>query len=320
MNKKITLKRKKEVSLKRLHPWVFSGAVAKQDPGIEDGDIVDIYTSDNQFLAVGHYQDASIKVRVFSFEPTSGDVTFWADKFQHAYDVRKNLGFINNSSTNCYRLIHAEGDGCPGLVIDIFDQTAIIQCHSIGMHKQVANLANALSGVFGERLTCIYDKSSNTLPAKYASTMRDQSLKDTVNETITVLENGHQFLINYQTGQKTGFFLDQRDNRQLVGQYARGKNVLNSFCYTGGFSIYALGAGAALVHSVDASSKAIDLCNKNVGVNYPSKKDKHEGYAQDVLKFFKDTTTSYDLIILDPPAFAKKLSKTSQRCTRVQTY
>lgn len=307
--KKLTLRPKRDGSIKRFHPWVFSGGVAKEDQDIVDGDLVEVYNSRGEYLATGHYQDASIKVRIISFEQTEADQEFWTDKIQKAYDTRVHIGFPYPEVTNCYRLLHAEGDGCPGLIIDVFDRTAIVQCHSIGMHRQINEITTALKTVYGEQLICIYDKSAKALPGNYARTMNDGVLFGEMEEEVSVLENGHTFLINYQTGQKTGFFLDQRDNRAFVGKYASGKKVLNAFCYTGGFSIYALAAGAELVHSVDASEKAIVLCNKNVAANSPALVDKHEGFVGDVNRYFKDTETTYDLIILDPPAFAKSMAK-----------
>ena len=265
--KKLVLRPKRESSIQRFHPWVFSGAVAQQDEDLSDGDLVEVYQSNGNYLATGHYTDASIKVRIFSFEPTKADLPFWAEKLTLAFSIRQQLGFSNNSLTNCFRLVHAEGDGCPGLIIDVFDRTAVIQCHSIGMHRQITHLVTALTRVFGESLNAIYGKSKNTLPGNYARTMEDGYLFGESSEEIIIKENGHSFFINYQTGQKTGFFLDQRDNRALVAQYASGKNVLNAFCYTGGFSVYALQAGAQLVHSVDASEKAIDLCRKSINAN-----------------------------------------------------
>lgn len=307
--KKITLKPKRTGSIERFHPWVFSGAVAQQDDDLSDGDLVEVYSSKNEYLATGHYQDASIKVRIISFEQTEAGLDFWKEKINQAYIARTQTGFSNNKNTNCYRLIHAEGDGCPGLIIDIFNDTAVVQCHSIGMHKQIEAIVAGLKGVYGDGLKCIYDKSNKALPGNYARTVEDKVLYGPLVDEVTVLENGHSFLINYQTGQKTGFFLDQRDNRAFVGKYASGKKVLNAFCYTGGFSIYALEAGATLVHSVDASEKAIDLCNRNIEINSPDAVSNHRGVVADVNRFLKETETTYDLIVLDPPAFAKSMAK-----------
>jgi len=307
--KKLTLRPKREVSIQRFHPWVFSGGIAKEDKDISDGDLVEVYSSRDEYLATGHYQDASIKVRIISFEQTDADQAFWTKKIQQAHDTRVEIGFPESSVTDCYRLLHAEGDGCPGLIVDIFKTTAIVQCHSIGMHRQIKEIVTALKTVFGESLTCIYDKSKKALPGNYARTMEDKALYGEAVDEVSILENGHSFLINYQTGQKTGFFLDQRDNRAFVGKYAVGKKVLNAFCYTGGFSVYALAAGASLVHSVDASEKAIGLCNKTIAENMPTLVEKHEGFVADVNRYFKETETTYDLIILDPPAFAKSMAK-----------
>ncbi len=315
--KKMVLRPKKESSIRRFHPWIFSGAVAQQDEDIVDGDLVEVYQSNGNYLATGHYQDASIKVRIVSFEQSLINEDFWREKIQTAYSARNQLGFINNSSTNCYRLIHAEGDGCPGLIIDVFDRTAVIQCHSIGMHRQIKQLASALVSVLGKGVNCIYDKSKKTLPTNYARNISDACLYGEATEELIILENNHSFLINYQTGQKTGFFLDQRNNRALLSKYASRRKVLNAFCYTGGFSVYALQAGAQLVHSVDASEKAIDLCRKNVALNSSKSGEHHKGFVTDVHRFLKNITTTYDLIILDPPAFAKKISK---RHNAVQGY
>jgi 23S rRNA (cytosine1962-C5)-methyltransferase len=307
--KKLILKKGREDAIERFHPWVFSGAVAQQDNGLEDGDWVEVYNTNGDYLATGHYQDASIKVRILSFQQTAVDLDFWIAKLSAAKDLRNQIGFPNNAITNCYRLLHAEGDGCPGLIIDVFDNTAVVQCHSIGMHRQIEFITNALKTVLGEQLTCIYDKSKNALPGNYARIMEDQVLYGELAEEVVVLENKHRFLINYQTGQKTGFFLDQRDNRALLGRYASGKKVLNAFGYTGGFSVYAMQAGADLVHTVDASEKAIYLCNKNIELNSPARIEQHEGFVADVHRFLKDAETVYDLIVLDPPAFAKSLTK-----------
>ncbi len=309
---KLVLHSKKEGSVLRRHPWVFSGAVAHQEAGIEDGDLVEVYHSNDTYLATGHYQDASIKVRLFSFEPTPADAGFWTRKIQQAADLRQQLGFVvpakdssNNATTNCFRLVNAEGDGCPGLVIDIYNQTAVIQCHSIGMHRQWSELTTALTRVFGESLSCIYNKSKQALPPNYAATVEDGCLYGSSSKDILVVENGHTFHIDYQTGQKTGFFLDQRDNRQLLAQYAPDKNILNAYCYSGGFSVYGLAKGARRVHSVDASAKAMALCQKNVEANIDDAAARHTSFTSDVNHFFKESTEVYDLIVLDPPAFAK---------------
>lgn len=302
--KKIFLKKKRDAALRRFHPWVFSGAVGRKEGELEDGEMVEVYSAGGEYLATGHFQDGSIYVRVFSFEKTSADIAFWTSKIQNAYHFRKQLLM---GDTNCYRLIHAEGDGLPGLIIDVYGQTAVIQCHSIGMHLLKDVIVEALKKVLGNELTTIYDKSAETLPKNYAAQIENSLLFG--NEVKGVVkEYGHQFLVNWEEGQKTGFFLDQRDNRHLLGEYAAGKKVLNSFCYTGGFSIYALQAGAKEVHSVDISQKAIDLTDENVSLN-GFDKGQHQSYAVDVLKFLKENTQVYDLMVVDPPAFAKSLKK-----------
>ena len=310
--KKIFLKKKKDAPLRRFHPWVFSGAVRRMEGKPSDGEIVSVHDAEGNFLAMGHYQNGSICVRVFSFKQEEDRARFWVDKLSNAFQFRRQL-LLNN--TNCYRLIHAEGDGLPGLIIDIYHKTAVIQCHSIGMHLERKAIANALLQIKGLELNTIYDKSTETLPSNYAASVEKQALYGEAKSGF-VVENGHQFLVNWQEGQKTGFFLDQRDNRQLLSYYAEGKKVLNTFCYTGGFSVYALTAGASAVHSVDISQKAIDLCVENVQLNNPSE-HKHEAHAQDVLKFLKENTDQYDLMVVDPPAFAKSLKK---RHNAVQAY
>ncbi len=322
---KIFLKKGKEEPLKRFHPWIFSGAISKivADNGgnIADGDLVEVLDFRGQPLAMGYYNDGSIAVRVFSFELNEQiDDAFWVKHLQNALDYRRTLGLTGSNETNCYRLIHAEGDGLPGLIIDVYAQTAVVQCHAIGMHRQIESIKNALLQILGNQLVAIYDKSIETLPPQYVSQI---SLKNgylynpqSIETPQIILENGNQFAIDWVTGQKTGFFLDQRDNRQLIAKYVKGKSVLNTFCYSGGFSIYALKAGAKSVHSIDVSQKAIDLTDKNVELNRP-----FEGSpistAADVLSFLKDNQDIYDVIVVDPPAFAKSISK---RHNAVQAY
>jgi 23S rRNA (cytosine1962-C5)-methyltransferase len=314
--KKIFLKSSKAAAVRRFHPWVFSGAVQRMEGHPADGEVVEVRHQNGQYLATGHYQDGSICVRIFSFEPTEADTSFWQKKLQQAYDYRLAAGLINATGTDCYRLVHAEGDGMPGLIIDIYGQTAVVQCHSIGMHLKREQLVQGLQGVYGDQLTAIYDKSKETLPGSYASSTANDYLWGEATLPAVVQEHGHQFEVNWITGQKTGFFLDQRDNRHLLGQYASNKVVLNAFCYTGGFSVYALQAGASRVDSVDISQKAIDLTNRNVALNGFGE-DQHQAYAQDVLKFLKETETAYDIMVVDPPAFAKSLKK---RHNAVQGY
>lgn len=312
--KKITLKDKKDAAVRRFHPWVFSGAVANKETPISDGELVEVYSRQGDYLATGHYHDGSICVRIFSFEKTNADLDFWNKKLRNAYQFRERLGLTQNPQTNCYRLVHAEGDGLPGLIIDIYNKTAVIQCHSIGMHLEREKMAKALLKIYGNRLEAIYDKSQETLPEQYAKTVTNTYLfGESVHKIAT--ENEHSFLVDWETGQKTGFFLDQRDNRQLLGAYVAGKIVLNAFCYTGGFSVYALKAGASFVDSVDISQKAIELTDQNVALNGYT--EHHQSYTQDVLKFLQQAEKEYDIMVVDPPAFAKSFAK---RHNAVQGY
>ena len=264
--KKVHLKPKREASLQRFHPWVFSGAVAKQESDIQEGDWVEVRSHRDEFLGAGHYQNGSICVRILTFEPVSIGVAFWIQKLERAYQFRLRTGLAGNPQTTCYRLVHAEGDGLPGLIIDLYGDTAVIQCHSIGMHRDRADIVAALQTVLGVSLKAVYDKSAETLPTQYAGQTTNQYLLG-AGSPVVVLENGCSFRIDWESGQKTGFFLDQRDNRSLLAHYAPGKTVLNAFSYSGGFSVYALRAGAAQVDSVDVSPKAIELANQNVALN-----------------------------------------------------
>lgn len=304
---KITLRTGKDSPLKRFHSWVFSGAIKTIHGDVSEGDIVKVFSAKDEFLGMGHYQNGSIAVRVFSFEEVDPDSSFWVKKLRSAYTLRKNAGLANNETTNAYRLVHAEGDGLPGLVIDYYNGTAVVQTHSVGMHMIRDSLVTGLQAVYGEKLKAVYDKSAESLGKVQNEPYSNAYLfgKAATNE---VSENNYKFKVNWETGQKTGFFLDQRDNRALLGSYSRGKNVLNTFCYTGGFSIYALGAGANEVHSVDSSSKAIALTDENVHLNF-GETDRHRSIEADVLKHIKETGKDYyDVIILDPPAFAKSIS------------
>lgn len=302
--KKITLRPKKEESLKRFHPWIFSGAVHKKDENIEEGEVVNVYTSNNEFIAVGHYQIGSIEVRVLSFDEREIDSEFWKERLSVAYELRKSLGLISTVN-NAYRLVHGEGDALPGLIIDVYATTAVIQSHSVGMHESRLAICQALKDVMGDSLKNIYYKSETTLPYKADLGAENGYLfggKDV--EEITE-ENGLKFYPDWVKGQKTGFFVDQRDNRSLLERYAKDRSVLNMFCYTGGFSFYAMRNAAKLVHSVDSSAKAIMLTNRNVELNFPGDK-RHEAFAEDAFKYLgKINKGDYDLIILDPPAFAK---------------
>jgi len=304
--KSILLKRGKEESLKRFHPWIFSGAIARIDDGIQDGDLVNVFTHDHQFIAVGHYQRGSITVRVLSFEPEVIDNEFFVKRLTSAFNMRMAIGVANRLNNNTYRLVHGEGDNLPGLVIDCYDTTAVMQAHSIGMHMMRHEIAKALLQVEGLNITSVYYKSENTLSYRDNLEQEDEFLIGYSSNNIA-LENGLKFHIDWLKGQKTGFFVDQRDNRALLEQYAKGKNVLNMFCYTGGFSVYAMRGGANLVHSVDSSAKAIELTNENVEMNFPGD-TRHEAFCEDAFKYLDEHDDKYDLIILDPPAFAKHRS------------
>ncbi len=302
--KTIFLRRGKDESLKRFHPWVFSGAIDRADEKLEEGDIVKVVDANGQFIALGHYQIGSIAVRVLSFEERDIDDSFWLERLQAALDVRRSIGVAGCQDNNTYRLVHGEGDNLPGLVIDMYGGTAVMQAHSVGMHLCRLQVAEALKTVMGEQLTAIYYKSETTLPYK-ASLGQENGFIYGASQSDVALENGLRFHIDWLRGQKTGFFVDQRDNRSLLEQYSMGRNVLNMFCYTGGFSVYALRGGARLVHSVDSSAKAVELVNANVELNFPQD-DRHKAYAEDAFKYLDQMETgAYDLIILDPPAFAK---------------
>lgn len=300
---KIYLKPKKEESLLRFHPWVFSGAIQGMERKPEEGDLVEVYSSDNRFLAIGHYQIGSIAVRVLSFEKRPIDHQFWVDRIRSAYQLRCILGLANTPNNNTFRLIHGEGDALPGLVIDMYANTAVMQAHSVGMHKCRMEIAAALKEVVGDALQNIYYKSETTLPYKADLNSENGYLLGQDVDDIA-LENGLKFYVDWQKGQKTGFFVDQRENRKLLEHYAKDRSVLNMFCYTGGFSFYAMRGGAKLVHSVDSSAKAISLTNRNVELNFPGD-PRHEAYAEDAFKYLERMGSNYDLIILDPPAFAK---------------
>lgn len=302
--KKVYLKPGKEESLKRFHPWVFSGAIARVEGEPEEGEIVDVYTSKKEFIACGHFQIGSIAVRVLSFVQETIDHAFWVRKLSIAKDLRVALGLIGNPQNNTYRLVHGEGDNLPGLIIDVYDHTAVMQAHSAGMHVYRMEIADALSEVMGDVLQNIYYKSETTLPFKADLLSTENGFIKGGSPENVAMENGLKFHVDWLKGQKTGFFVDQRENRHLLERYAKGRNVLNMFCYTGGFSFYAMRGGANLVHSVDSSAKAIDLTNENVELNFPGD-TRHKAYAEDAFKFLDRMGDQYDLIILDPPAFAK---------------
>ena len=300
--KTVYLKRGKEESLLRFHPWVFSGAIQQQDNDIEEGELVRVHTSKNDFIAVGHYQAGSIAVRVLSFRDVPIDADFWASRLTSALKMRQAIGIADNPDNNTYRLVHGEGDLLPGLIIDVYGETAVMQAHSIGMHLCRKEIAHALNEVMGGRVKHIYYKSETTLPFMTADDMNGFLLGGSDDNIAT--ENGLKFRVDWLRGQKTGFFVDQRENRSLLEHYAKGKRVLNMFCYTGGFSFYAMRGNAELVHSVDSSAKAIELTKANVELNFPGDA-RHEAYCEDAFKFLERAGSNYNLIILDPPAFAK---------------
>ena len=304
----IYLRRGKEESLERCHPWIFSGAIERITEGLKplaEGDIVDVYTKQGNFIARGHYQIGSIAVRVLSFEEETIDQAWWNRRIATAKALRESLGMVDNERTTCYRLIHGEGDLLPGLVVDIYERTAVVQCHSVGMYHSRSHIAEAIREAYGDRIEAIYDKSSQTLPYKAELGAIDGYLWGrNAEKDIVVLENGLKFKVNWEEGQKTGFFIDQRENRDLVRQYARGRKVLNTFCYTGGFSVAALAGGAREVVSIDLSERAVKLADENVRLNFGDDAP-HEAIATNAVEYLKDIDDSYDLIILDPPAFAK---------------
>lgn len=310
MYKQVYLKRGKEESLLRFHPWIFSGAINKIEEGLEEGDIVRVMTHEKKFIAVGHFQIGSIAVRVLSFHDVKIDDKFWESRLRAAFQVRQAIGVIREESTGVglfpnttYRLVHGEGDNLPGLIIDIYGKTAVMQAHSVGMHVCREEIAKALVKVMGDKLDSIYYKSETTLPYKADLGQENGFIYGDTDNNIAI-ENGLKFHIDWLKGQKTGFFIDQRENRSLLEYYAKGRSVLNMFCYTGGFSVYAMRGGAEVVHSVDSSAKAIELTNKNIELNFPND-SRHEAICEDAFKYLDDNDGKYDLIILDPPAFAK---------------
>ena len=304
--KQIQLRKGKEESLKRFHPWVFSGAIQRMDEGIEEGEVVRVITNSGDFIAVGHYQQGSIAVRVLTFSDVDIDDDFWRSRLRSALNMRLAISIADNPDNNTYRLVHGEGDHLPGLIIDVYGKTAVMQAHSIGMHLCRKQIARSLSEVMEGRVCHIYYKSETTLPFMTADDMNGFLVGGSDDNIAT--ENGLKFRVDWLKGQKTGFFVDQRENRSLLEHYARGKRVLNMFCYTGGFSFYAMRGGAELVHSVDSSAKAIELTKANVALNFPGD-SRHEAFCEDAFKFLESVGQSsaltYNLIILDPPAFAK---------------
>lgn len=303
MEKAVILKRGKEESLQRFHPWIFSGAIQRIEGSPEEGDVVTVYTNDRKFIARGHVQVGSIAVRVLTFKDEPIDLEFWRRRIATAYHLRCSIGIAGSPTNDTYRLVHGEGDSLPGLVIDIYGDTAVMQAHSVGMHVSRTIIAQVVKETLGESLKNIYYKSDTTLPFK-ADINKDNGYLLGGNASNISTEYGLKFHIDWLRGQKTGFFVDQRENRKLLEQYAKGRKLLNMFCYTGGFSIYALRGGAELVHSVDSSAKAIDLTNANVAINFPDD-TRHAAYAEDAFDYLERMGNNYDLIILDPPAFAK---------------
>ncbi len=304
----VHLRRGKEESLLRRHPWVFSGAIERITEGerpLLEGDIVDVVTKQGEFIARGHWQIGSIAVRVLSFEREEIDQAWWNRRIAEARTLRHSLGLIGNTETTCYRLVHGEGDLLPGLVVDIYNRTAVVQCHSVGMYHSRQAIATAIREAYGDAIEAIYDKSSQTLPFKADLGAIDGYLYGrTAERDNIVLENGLKFKVNWEEGQKTGFFIDQRVNRDLVRRYSRGRKVLNTFCYTGGFSVAALAGGAKEVVSIDLSERAVRLAEENAVINFGSEVA-HKAIACNAVEYLKDIDSDYDLIILDPPAFAK---------------
>lgn len=300
---KIILKPGKDKSVFRYHPWIFSGAIAETEGDLQEGDLVKVYNSDNRFLAIGHYQIGSIAVRILSFDDLDIRYDFWKNRISQAYEMRRNLRLTDSPDNNVYRLVHGEGDDMPGLIVDYYAGVAVIQFHSVGMYLERENITKALLEVMGDKLTAIYDKSEGTLPFKAAIKPCNGYLYGNA-ENFIAMENGLKFNVDWLEGQKTGFFIDQRENRSLLEKYAEGKNVLNMFCYTGGFSFYAMRGGARSVHSVDVSARAIELTEQNVELNFPGD-SRHRAFAEEAFRFLEHSRDKYDLIILDPPAFAK---------------
>lgn len=300
---KIILKPGKEQSVLRFHPWIFSGAIDKAEGNPEEGDVVEVTDSNGNFLGLGHCQPGSISVRIFSFQNVEPNLEFWEQKVASAYRLRNTVGLTNDTTTNIFRLVHGEGDGMPGLIVDIYGDTAVMQAHSLGMYLIRETLAKAIVNALNGTIKNVYDKSSGTLPFKSIEEKKDEYIIGNLSSS-ELYEYGNRFLVSWEEGQKTGFFIDQRENRKLLGEYSKNRTVLNTFGYTGGFSVAALKAGAKRVVSVDSSAKAIELTNANVALNFGDNAP-HESHCSDVFDFFKNTTETFDIIVLDPPAFAK---------------
>ena len=306
MYKTVHLKKGKDESLKRFHPWIFSGAIHHLDEDISEGEIVRVVTFMGDFIAIGHYQIGSIAVRVLSFQDIHVDETFWEARLDSALAMRRGIGMADNPQNNTYRLVHGEGDNLPGLIIDCYGKTAVMQAHSVGMHNNRFDICKALIKIMGDRIEQVYYKSETTLPYKAELGQENGFIYGSTEEDVAI-ENGLKFHVDWLKGQKTGFFIDQRENRSLLEHYAKGRSVLNMFCYTGGFSVYAMRGQAKLVHSVDSSAKAVELTNQNIAVNFPQD-TRHEAFCEDAFKYLDTHDGKYDLIVLDPPAFAKHRS------------
>lgn len=303
MYRKVFLKKGKEESLRRFHPWIFSGAIQSTEGELEEGEVVRVITAGGEFIAVGHYQIGSIAVRVLSFSDVTIDREFWTSRLRSAFAMRRSIGIADNPRNNTFRLVHGEGDNIPGLVIDVYGDTAVMQAHSVGIHKERVDIARCLTEVAGDRIKHVYYKSETTLPYKAELGQEDGFIVGGSDDNVA-MENGLKFHVDWLKGQKTGFFVDQRENRSLLESFAKGKKVLNMFCYTGGFSFYAMRGGAELVHSVDSSAKAIELTTRNVEMNFPGD-TRHEAFCDDAFKYLDRMGDRYDLVVLDPPAFAK---------------
>ena len=313
--KKLILKPGKERSVLNFHPWLFSGAFKESKQRPEDGELIEVFSSNHEYLATGFYNYGSITVRIISFERTEINEEFWQKKFHDAYQLRKACGLTENAETNIFRLIHGEGDGIPGLIVDVYGSVAVLQSYNFGIYKHRQEFAKALLSLPGKKISSIYDKSAETMPGIQGAKFENAFLYGDEKEIIAT-ENNNQFHIDWINGQKTGFFIDQRENRKLVGRYSEGKKVLNTFCYSGGFSIYALQAGASEVHSVDSSAKAMALTERNMQLN--GYENRHQSFTSDVFSYLKEIDNTYDVIILDPPAFAKHLNAVNQAARAYQ--
>ena len=302
--------RKKVDAVQRFHPWIFSGAIAKIQGEVSDGDLVEAYSEDGKFLAIGLWGLGSIAIKVLSFQPVESMQSLLRDRLKQAFTLRKQLGLIDNPETNCYRLINSEGDGLAGLIIDVYAGTAVLQCHSLGTYRYRQEIAEILKEIYGDRLQAVYDKSSAALSRNSPSQSQDSLLiGEKSSDSAEVLEYEHRFIVDWERGQKTGFFLDQRENRRLFGKYTAGKKVLNTFCYSGGFSVYAVASGAREVHSIDSSAKAMEWTDRNIAVNFDRDRQAiHQSFTGDVFDFLRQCDSDYEAIVLDPPAFAKSLS------------